>query len=215
MAVALDERKAVWNGNEALRDALTPIDELRPHPRNPRRGVVAAIQQSLQRFGQQRPVLALPDGTLVAGHHVWQAAVAEGWTAIAVTRSDLADAEVEAYLLADNRLADLGLYDDARLAALLEPLRDNDLLYGSGYESPDVDGLLAYLNPTEVLQRAASSGGARAMPYALGEATLFRLVLTYERETYERLIAKLDQLAAQLDVDTYSEVIELVVLDAD
>lgn len=51
-----------WEGNRALRKLLTPVGELRPHPRNPRLGNVYEIGRSLERFGQQRPVLALPDG---------------------------------------------------------------------------------------------------------------------------------------------------------
>ena len=137
--------KRVWSGNTELRRRLVPLDDLRAHPKNARRGVVPEIQESLRRFGQQRSILALPDGTLVAGHHVWMAAREEGWTHIAVSTSDLTDAEVEAYLLADNRLSDLGTYDDEALAALLEPLRDLDALVGTGYGSRDVTALLAEL----------------------------------------------------------------------
>jgi len=88
--------KRVWEGNETLRRTLVPAGDLRPHPRNPRRGNVDAVAGSLERFGQQRPILALPDGTIVAGHHVVQAAAALGWTHVAVVRSDLTDAEVDA-----------------------------------------------------------------------------------------------------------------------
>jgi hypothetical protein len=197
----------VWRGAEGLRDALVPVDDLRPHPRNPRRGVIGAIAQSLQRFGQQRPVLALQDGTLVAGHHVWLAAVQDGWTHVAVVRSDLAEGEVEAYLLADNRLSDLGLYDDALLAELLAPMRDADMLGGIGYSPEDVDALLAYLNPTDLLL-APTDEDPTQRPYALGEADLFRIMLSYDQPTYERVIRDLDRVIEAQHLETYSDAVQ-------
>jgi hypothetical protein len=206
-------RERRWHGNAALEPMLVAVKELRPHPRNPRRGVVDEIQRSLVRFGQQRPLLALPDGTLVAGHHVWQAARAEKWTHIAVVRSDLTEREVEAYLLADNRLADLGLYDDRALAELLEPLARDDLLDGVGYSGDDLASLLAYLEPVD-LQAAARGGQPAEMPYATGEAELFRIVLTYDQTTYERIVAALDRVAEAEGVDSYSEAVEVLALGA-
>ncbi len=202
----------VWFGNTQLDGMLVAVGELAPHPKNPRRGVVEEIVKSLRRFGQQRPLLALPDGTLVAGHHVWRAALALDWSHVAVVRSDLTDAEVEAYLLADNRLADLGLYDDAELAALLEPLREADRLDGIGYTSADVDTLLAYLSPSPleiVAPRFATPNGL-----TVDGSTVFRIQLSYDQERYEQMIARLDSLAERLGVDTYSEVVESVVVTA-
>lgn len=201
-----------WSGNEALRRTLIPVGELHPHPRNPRRGVVDEIARSLRRFGQQRPVLALPDGTIVAGHHVWQAAAAEGWSHVAVVHSDLPPAEVDAYLLADNRLADLGIYDDAELAGLLAPLAEAGGLEGTGYIEADLDALLAYLEPPQLDKQEQKR--PEAYPYAVGSAVLFRIMLTYDRETYEALIGRLDALADRYGLDSYSEVIDHVVSDA-
>jgi len=198
---------AVWRGNAELRDALVPVSALQPHPRNPRQGVVAEIQRSLQRFGQQRPVLAQHDGTIVAGHHVWRAAEAEGWTHIAVTRTDLQDGEVDAYLLADNRLADLGMYDDALLAELLKPMADADMLAGIGYSQEDVQALLAYLDPGEMVAAEADTNPANR-PYALGEADLFRIMLSYDKGTYEAVIRDLDTIMAAQSLDTYSDAVQ-------
>jgi DNA modification methylase len=138
-------RAKVWNGNDSLRRLLVRTEDLHAHPSNPRRGNVEVIQRSLERFGQQRPLLALPDGTIVAGNHTYRAAVESGWTHIAVVRSDLTDAEVDAYLVADNRTSDLGVYDDTQLAALLKRQYDDDTLLGTGYERDDVEELLTRL----------------------------------------------------------------------
>jgi DNA modification methylase len=135
--------KRVWNGNKEMLRLIVPVAELKPHPSNPRRGNIAALQESLREFGQQRPALALPDGTLVAGHHVYYAAVEEGWTHLAVVRSDLEGDKVKAYLAADNRTADLGSYDDESLSTLLAELAAVDALAATGYTSADLNDLLA------------------------------------------------------------------------
>jgi hypothetical protein len=189
-----------WSGPNALRGLLVPLGELREHPRNPRRGAVEEIRKSLRRFGQQRPLLALPDGTLVAGHHVWRAAQAEGWTHVAVVQSDLPEAEVEAYLLADNRLGDLGVYDEELLGELLAPMRERGELEGTGYSFEDVDALLLYLEPPVV--GAAGDG-----------APIFRVVLSYERELYQAMTERLDELAAAGGHESYSATVEAL-LDA-
>lgn len=202
----------VWTGNAGLKRTLIPLGDLHPHPRNPRRGVVEEIRRSLVRFGQQRPVLALPDGTIVAGHHVWQAAGAEGWSHIAVVYSDLPASEVDAYLLADNRLADLGIYDDAELAALLQPLAAGDGLEGTGYMEADLDALLAYLEPPTLDKQAQRR--PEEHPYAVGTSVLFRIMLSFDREAYELLVERLDALAERFQVDSYSEVVERLAADA-
>ena len=205
-----DANGGSWHGTAALRDALVPLAQLHPHPRNPRRGVVPEIQLSLQRFGQQRPVLVQTDGTIVAGHHVVRAAEAEGWTHIAVTRTDLQNGEAEAYLLADNRLADLGLYDDALLAELLKPMAAADTLAGIGYSHEDVQSLLAYLDPGELVTADADTDPANR-PYALGEADLFRIMLSFDKPTYEHVIRALDALMDEHGLDTYSDAVKWAV----
>jgi len=117
----------------------TPIDGLRTMPGNPRKGDVEAVKRSYARFGQRKPIVALPDGTVIAGNHQLLAARALGWKEIAVVRVDDDDQTAKAFALADNRTADLGTYDDAALAALLaEVATDPELLLATGY---DMDAL--------------------------------------------------------------------------
>ncbi len=141
----MTETKApVWAGSTALRELLVPIDSLSPHPDNPRRGDVEAIKQSLTRFGQVRPVLIDADGSIIAGNHTWKAAKELGWEEIAANRNEFANAdEARAYLLADNRLAELGEYDRAELRTLLEELESSGGWEGTGYAARDLEDLRA------------------------------------------------------------------------
>lgn len=135
------EAEVVWRGAEALRPFLVPLADLEPFPGNPRRGDVAELRGSLRRFGQVLPALADPalaDGDrvrIVARHHLALAAAEEGWTHVAVIAHEFADEdEARAYLLADNRLADLGGYDLELLHAQLKAAQDAPgALDGTGY----------------------------------------------------------------------------------
>lgn len=137
----------IWEGAESLRPFLVPIDQLEPFPGNPRRGDVAAVRASLRRFGQVRPSLVDASGRrLVAGHHVRLAAAEEGWTHIAVMPNEFADEdEARAYLLADNRIPELGGYDNEALVGHLKHLAELDALTGTGYTIGDLDDQLARL----------------------------------------------------------------------
>ena len=99
-----------------LMPLATPISDLRTMPGNPRKGDVEAVKRSYDRFGQRKPIVALPDGTFIAGNHQLLAARALGWKEIAVVRVDDDDQTAKAFALADNRTSDLGSYDDEALA---------------------------------------------------------------------------------------------------
>lgn len=124
---------------EQLRPLATPLDDLRTMPGNPRKGDVEAVKRSYERFGQRKPIVALLDGTVIAGNHQLLAARALGWSEIAVVRVDDDDITAKAFALADNRTSDLGTYDDIALADMLaEVATDPDLLLATGY---DMDAL--------------------------------------------------------------------------
>src|SRR5512142_1993886 len=101
-------KAAAENINPDLLPLAAPIAELKPHPRNARHhGELSydGIKASLAEFGQQKPIVALRDGTVVAGNGTLEAARRLGWKRLAVVR--FADAKkAGAYALADNRAAE-------------------------------------------------------------------------------------------------------------
>lgn len=152
-----------------LRAFVVPIGSLTLHPRNPRHGNLDAIAESLRRFGQMRPVVVQRStGYLVAGNHVRRAAAALGWQNLAATVLDLDDATASAYLLGDNRASDLGTYDDALLAALLEEQAAAGNLAGTGYGQADIDELVAL-----VLAEAERKGDPDAIPEPPADADVY------------------------------------------
>lgn len=140
MATTARER-VVWEGAKALRRFLVPIASLEPFPGNPRRGDVDAIRASLRRFGQVLPVLVDPalaaDGRtrIVARHHLTLAAIEEGWTHVAALAHEFAsEDEARAFMVADNRVHDLGPgYDFELLLAQLDAIHSTVGLDGTGF----------------------------------------------------------------------------------
>jgi len=193
-----------WQGNNALKRFLAPVEELKAHPRNPRLGNVYEIGKSLERFGQQRPVLALPDGTIVAGHHVWTAAKQRGWTHIAVVRSDLSEDAADAYLLADNGTADQGQYDERQLAELLN---EWDEYEGTGFGAADAKALIEAMLWMPDLEQAARAPSPREQPLGEGTAQAFNIVLAFDEGTYHRVAQACDRLMEKHEVTTYAAAI--------
>lgn len=133
----------VWQGAPAIEKFLLPVDDLIRHPRNPRRGQVQEIMASLTRFGQVRPILT--DGRqIIAGNHTYLAARELGWTHIAAVKNEFrSDQDARAYLLADNRLPELGSYDDPQLISILGELEATGRWEGTGFNADDLDDLRA------------------------------------------------------------------------
>jgi site-specific DNA-methyltransferase (adenine-specific) len=104
------------------------IDDLSLDPGNARRHDdknLKAIAGSLTQFGQLKPIVIWKN-TVVAGNGTLVSARSLGWTEIDVVRiPDEWDADrVQAFALADNRTAELALWDEQVLAAQLIQLGD-------------------------------------------------------------------------------------------
>lgn len=109
------------------------VNDLHPHPENPNHGDINLIAESLETHGQYRSVVANKDGTILAGHHVWQAAKNIKMTTLRVDVVDADEQSARKILLADNRIAELGPGLD--MEALLEVLESlGGDLEGTGYD---------------------------------------------------------------------------------
>lgn len=137
---------------------LVAIADLKGLPGNPRRGNVEAVASSLKENGQFRPIVVnARDMTVLAGNHTMQAAELLGWKRIRAFFVDVDQKGAKRIALADNRIAELGTYDDDALARMLRAVAKgaddlDEALAGTGYGAGDLDRLLA------------SSGGEAALP---------------------------------------------------
>jgi len=144
-----------------------PIAELRPHPRNYRRHPehqLAILRESLRLHGLQKPVVVTPDGTILAGHGLVEAARAEGWSEIAVHVYD--GPHPDAFVVADNYSASLALDDEQALADLLKRLEADGELSASGYQEDDLEELLLRLDAEEKRGKEETFDAEQAMAEA-------------------------------------------------
>lgn len=120
---------------------LVDVSKLKGYDKNPRKGNVKAIAESLRTNSQYRPIVVQKSSMkILAGNHTWKAAKELGWKKIAVVFVDVNDEEAKRIVLADNRTNDLAEYDNEILAQLLKDLGDG---VGTGYSEQDMEAILS------------------------------------------------------------------------
>ena len=124
------------------------IAALEPRPTNPRthsKKQIKQIADSIREFGFVNPVLIDGEGRIIAGHGRVEAAKLLGLTEAPAVRVDhLSDAQIRAYVIADNKLALNAGWDEGLLRLELKELSVNldfDLTL-TGFETAEIDQLL-------------------------------------------------------------------------
>jgi ParB-like nuclease domain len=121
----------------------TPLDQLIPHPMNPRRGDVAKIVESIKVNGFYGVIVAQKrTNYILAGNHRWLAAKELGIESVPVMWLDITDAKAKKILLADNRMNDLASYEQESLQELLRSVLSTDDLRGTGFDATDIQDLI-------------------------------------------------------------------------
>lgn len=129
---------------------IRAVESLLKHPRNPKKGNVAAIGDSIEKndfYGAA--VIQKSTGFIIAGNHRYEAAIEKGLKEIPVIVVDVDDATAERILLGDNRIAEMGGYDDSVLQKLLEDRTKNGGLHGTGYDDTYLKKLQEKNKPKE------------------------------------------------------------------
>lgn len=105
-----------------------PTDKLVPYNANAKihgRKQIEQLKKSINEFGFLSPCLIDADFNIIAGHGRVEAAKALGLDAVpCIQVDDLTDEQRRAYILADNRLTELGEWDRDILSAELQALKD-------------------------------------------------------------------------------------------
>ncbi len=128
---------------------LQDIHSLRPFKHNSRRHndkQISKIADSIHRFGFNNPILIDKNNTIIAGHGRWNAAKKLKQDKVPTLCLDhLSEDEVRAYILADNKLAELSDWDPEILAIELQHLSSLDLDFDieiTGFEMGEIDFLI-------------------------------------------------------------------------
>jgi DNA modification methylase len=142
-----------------------PLARLQPYVKNAKlhgADQVAKIAASMAGFGWTVPCLVAEDGELIAGHGRVLAATQLGLTeAPVIVLGHLSEAQRRAYRIADNKLTELGTWDEALLSAELQELLAEEFdLSLIGFSDAELDQLLA----AEGLDELGSREGEDEIP---------------------------------------------------
>jgi len=132
--------------NPELQTFLVDLEKLQQDPANVREHSpknMEAICASLDKFGQQKPIVVNDKGIILAGNGTYAAAKQLGWKSIAVLKTDLNDEVAQkAYAIADNRTNDLSVFNDELLKTSLEYLQEQDFdIESTGFDFGDLAAL--------------------------------------------------------------------------
>jgi len=125
------------------------VSDLTLDPRNarvhPDRNL-AAIKASLETYKQRKPLVVRREGFVVeAGNGTLLAAQELGWTHVAAVLVDDDPLTATGYSIADNRTAELAVWDEAALASLLADLQVPELdldLEALGWSDEELNRLI-------------------------------------------------------------------------
>ncbi len=183
-------------------DYVSPT-ALTPAPDNPRLHApqqVQAIARSMQTFGFTAPLLVDRNGQVIAGHGRLEAAKLLGLAEVPVIRQEhLTPAQVKAYRLADNRLAERSTWDERGLALALQELQEAVLEFDLeviGFDAPEIDLRIQSLDAPEEADAAdvfdGPEGAAISKPGDLWHLGLHRLLCgnALDAASYETLLGE-------------------------
>src|SRR5271167_4053015 len=123
-----------------------PPDRLKPDPKNARQHSAKHIRQiadSIEAFGFNVPILVDADLNVIAGHGRLLACRRLGWLEVPTIRLDhLSPEQRRAFMIADNRLAEVAKWDDRLLGEQLQALASVDLdfdIEAIGFDMGEID----------------------------------------------------------------------------
>ena len=128
-------------GSSVVYLSVDDIKGYRKHARKYSKRQRKLMERCIREFGFVLPILIDNDGTVIAGYLRLMVAKAIGYTKVPVIRiTHLTPAQVRALRIADNRLAELGEWDQELLAIELQDLIELDYdLDFTGFEAPEID----------------------------------------------------------------------------
>lgn len=210
----------------AIKIRYIPLDEVAKWPRNPKTHDYEGIKKSIRRFGFVQPVV-VDEGTkkLVAGHGRQESLSqmkADGeeppdrikvdtkgrWLIPVVAGINFAnEKEAAAFLVADNRMTEVGGWDYSDLLDMVRGLDDDELADLTGFDSGDLtameveilaDNTDAYAQPPE----PAAKPGPPAV-----KGNIRRLMFYMSQDDYKRTIDLLGKAMEDLGTKDHSATI--------
>jgi ParB-like chromosome segregation protein Spo0J len=129
------------------------LEALKPRKGNPRthsKKQIAQIARAIEQFGFTNPILVDDSNGIIAGHGRVEAAKIAGLQEVPTVRlSAMSEAEIRAYVIADNKLAENAGWDRNLLGLEFQYLSSLDIDFDvslTGFELPEIDLLIGELD---------------------------------------------------------------------
>ena len=170
--------ETLWPADRIERWPLARLTRYAHNARTHSEAQITQIAASIREFGWTMPILVEPDGTLIAGHGRVSAAATLGITDVPVMIArGWTPAQVQAYRIADNKLALNAGWDEATLRAELAELASLDYnLMLTGFGTDEIDKLLrpnpGNTDPDDVPEPPAQPAARLGDVWRLGAHTL-------------------------------------------
>lgn len=127
-----------------MKSVMMSIDDIIPYENNPRRNekAVDAVANSIKEFGFKNPIIVDKDHVIISGHTRRLAAIKLGLKEVPVViGDDMTEDQVRAFRLADNRVAEIAVWDEDLLREEMKKVADIDLTE-FGFDDEDVDQVM-------------------------------------------------------------------------
>ncbi len=127
------------------------LADLTPYENNPRKNdhAVTKVAAAIKEFGFRIPIIIKKDGAIIDGHLRYKAAKEAGLAEVpCMLGDDMSDAQIKAFRISVNKVAELAKWDSSLLAMELKALGADDFdLSIIGYDEHELDDLLGELPP--------------------------------------------------------------------
>lgn len=184
------------------------LEKLKPYERNSREHSpeqIKRIAESMKTFGFTNPILVDGDNGIIAGHGRLSAAKELGLDKVPVIQLEhLTDEQKRAYVIADNKMAELSNWNIETLKSELSELKElNFDLNMTGFQSFEIDSLLNVdLNDVgfDIPDNDKKSGSDEQVP----TEGFKQVTLLYKPEEHEEYLQLIKEFRSQHDADSKS-----------
>lgn len=183
------------------------VSELKHHPKNPRKGNVDLIAESIRVNGFYGALIVQKSTNYVlAGNHRLLGAKHLGMEEVPVIYVDVDEVQATKILLADNRVSDTAIYDEDLLLELLEDLNDMGENFGIGYDI-NTDSLIKDIETNLVEAPKSKDLDELKVNYDKG-MNARQVVLMYSAQDYDTIVLMLEELRKKFKMNSYSDVVK-------
>lgn len=130
---------------------LVAVDQISPHPKNPNKGDVESIRESIIHNGFRGVLTVHKDtGHILWGNHRYLAAVDVGLDKVPVEYVDCSEEEAYRIMIAGRQTERRSEWDMDNLTFMLAELRESDMLDGTAFNADELNDLLSEAENMEV-----------------------------------------------------------------